>query len=798
MNFVRFFNSLSLNDVPLVGGKNASLGEMFRTLKPKGVNVPDGFATTADAYWAVLEHNGLPDKIFPLLEALDIEDVVRLAEVGQTIREWLAHAELPTALIEDIRHAYRQLCADAGGMVEVAVRSSATAEDLPNASFAGQQETYLNIRGEASLLETCKRVYASLFTDRAIAYRTHQGFAHDKVALSIGVQRMVRSDMASSGVMFTLDTESGFRDAVLITAAWGLGENVVQGAVNPDEFLVFKPTLGNSPMPIIKRQLGSKAIRMIYTHDAQAGHSTRNIEVPPEDRQRFCISDAEVLELARQAVTIEQHYGRPMDIEWAKDGQSGELFIVQARPETVQTRADTHVFKQYMLEQHGEVLAAGRSVGQKIASGVARVILHAKDMRQLNPGEVLVTDITDPDWEPVMKIASAIVTNRGGRTCHAAIIARELGIPAVVGCGDATQTVPSGESVTVSCAEGDEGHVYRGSLPFRIDEQRLDPDEAPTRSKIYLNVAQAESAFELGRLPADGVGLARMEFIIMRSIQAHPNALLQPNKLDAATRAQVMELTQGYADGRDFFVKRLSEGVGQIAAAFYPRPVVVRFSDFKSNEYAALLGGRGFEPVEENPMIGLRGASRYHHPDYAAGFALECEALRRVREDMGLNNVALLLPFVRSVGEAKAVIELMAQHGLKRGENGLKLYIMCEIPTNALLAEAFLELCDGFSIGSNDLTQLTLGVDRDSGLLPEFDERDPAVAKLMQMAIAACKAQGKYIGICGQAPSDFPEITRFLVEQGIDSLSLNPDSLLRMRQVVRAQEDNGTGSSSTD
>ncbi|MEW5837529.1 MAG: phosphoenolpyruvate synthase [Pseudomonadota bacterium] len=788
MNFVRFFNSLSLSDVPLVGGKNASLGEMFRTLKPKGVNVPDGFATTSDAYWAVLDHNGLRDKIFPLLDALNIEDVVRLAEVGQTIREWLAHAELPAALIEEISHAYRQLCDEAGGTVEVAVRSSATAEDLPNASFAGQQETYLNIRGEASLLETCKRVYASLFTDRAIAYRTHQGFAHDKVALSIGVQRMVRSDMASSGVMFTLDTESGFRDAVLITAAWGLGENVVQGAVNPDEFLVFKPTLENSPMPIIKRQLGSKAMRMIYTRDAQAGHSTRNIEVPPQERQRFCITDEKVLELARQAVVIEQHYGRPMDIEWAKDGRSGELFIVQARPETVQTRADTHVFKQYMLEQRGEVLAAGRSVGQKIASGVARVILHAKDMRQLNPGEVLVTDITDPDWEPVMKLASAIVTNRGGRTCHAAIIARELGIPAVVGCSDATQTVPDGETVTVSCAEGDEGHVYRGKLPFHIDEQRLDPDEAPTRTKIYLNVAQAESAFELGRLPADGVGLARMEFIIMRSIQAHPNALLQPDKLHAATRAQVMELTQGYADGRDFFVKRLSEGVGQIAAAFYPRPVVVRFSDFKSNEYAALLGGRGFEPVEENPMIGLRGASRYHHPDYAAGFALECEALRRVREDMGLSNVALLLPFVRSVGEAQAVIELMAQHGLKRGENDLKLYIMCEIPTNALLADAFLELCDGFSIGSNDLTQLTLGVDRDSGLLTEFDERDPAVGKLMQMAIAACKAQGKYIGICGQAPSDFPEITRALVEQGIDSLSLNPDSLLHMRQVVREKE----------
>lgn len=788
MNFVRFFDSLSLSDVPLVGGKNASLGEMFRTLQPKGVNVPNGFATTAEAYWAVLDHNDLPDKMFALLDTLDIEDVVRLAEVGQTIRDWLAHAELPPALTADITQAYRQLCDEAGSIVEVAVRSSATAEDLPNASFAGQQETYLNIRGEASLLETCKRVYASLFTDRAIAYRTHQGFAHDKVALSIGVQRMVRSDMASSGVMFTLDTESGFRDAVLITAAWGLGENVVQGAVNPDEFLVFKTTLESAPRPIIKRQLGSKAMRMIYTRDAQAGRSTRNIEVPPEERQRFCISDDEVLALARQAVIIENHYGRPMDIEWAKDGHSGELFIVQARPETVQARADIHVFKQYILEHTGEVLATGRSVGQKIASGTARVILHAKDMRQLQPGEVLITDITDPDWEPVMKLASAIVTNRGGRTCHAAIIARELGIPAVVGCGDATQTVPNGTEITVSCAEGDEAHVYRGRLPFRIDEQHIDPNEAPTRTHIYLNVAQAESSFELGRLPADGVGLARLEFIIMRSIQAHPNALLNPHKLDAATKAAITELTHGYADGRDFFVKRLSEGVGQIAAAFYPRPVIVRFSDFKSNEYATLLGGRDFEPVEENPMIGLRGASRYHHADYAEGFALECEALRRVREDMGLSNVALLLPFVRSVGEARQVIELMAQQGLRRGENGLKIYIMCEIPANALLADAFLELCDGFSIGSNDLTQLTLGVDRDSGLLTEFDERDPAVLKLIEMAITRCKAQGKYIGICGQAPSDFPEITRFLVEQGIDSLSLNPDSLLRMRQVVRGQE----------
>ncbi|MFZ5579822.1 MAG: phosphoenolpyruvate synthase [Pseudomonadota bacterium] len=780
MRYVRFFDELTIDDVPLVGGKNASLGEMFRTLKPKGVNVPGGFATTAEAYWAVIDHNDLRGRIFDLLAGLDITDVVRLAEVGQTIRDWLTHAELPDELAREIGEAYGRM----GENPDVAVRSSATAEDLPTASFAGQQETYLNIRGVASLLATCKRVYASLFTDRAIAYRTHQGFEHDKVALSIGVQRMVRSDLASSGVMFTLDTESGFRDAVLVTAAYGLGENVVQGAVNPDEFLVFKPTLASGHRPIIKRQLGSKAIRMIYTRDSLAGRSTRNIETPPDERHRFCVTDDEVLELARQAVIIERHYGRPMDIEWAKDGNSGELFIVQARPETVQARADVSLFKQYILEQRGEVVASGRSVGQKIAAGTARVILHARDMHQLQPGEVLVTDITDPDWEPIMKLASAIVTNRGGRTCHAAIIARELGIPAVVGCGDATQTVPNGQVVTVSCAEGDTGFIYAGALPFRVEEQRLDEAAAHIRTKVYVNVAQAEQAFEFSRLPADGVGLARLEFIIMRGIQAHPNALLQPDMVDEDTRAKIDTLLRGYEDGRDFFVRRLAEGVAQIAAAFYPRPVIVRFSDFKSNEYAALLGGSVFEPDEENPMIGLRGAARYHHPDYAEGFALECAAMKRVRETMGLDNVALLLPFVRSTDEAREVISLMERNGLKRGEAGLKLYIMCEIPANAILADAFLDLCDGFSIGSNDLTQLTLGVDRDSGLLTGFDERDPAVLELIRMAIHACKARGKYIGICGQAPSDFPEITRFLVEQGIDSLSLNPDSLLRMRKVV--------------
>ena len=784
MRYIRFFAELSIDDVPLVGGKNASLGEMYRTLTPKGVRIPDGFATTAEAYWAVLDHNNLREPIFKLLAELDINDVTRLAEVGSTIRSWLTHASLPDDLVEEISEAYRRL----GENVDVAVRSSATAEDLPNASFAGQQETYLNIRGEASLLAACKRVYASLFTDRAIAYRTHQGFAHDKVALSIGVQRMVRSDLASSGVMFTLDTESGFRDAVLITAAWGLGENVVQGAVNPDEFLVFKPTLASGHRPIIKRQLGSKAIRMIYTHDSMAGRSTRNIEVPPEERNRFCISDDEVLDLARQAVIIEQHYGHPMDIEWAKDGLSNELYIVQARPETVQARADANLFQQYILEQRGPVLATGRSVGQKIAAGRARVILHAHDMHVLQPGEVLVTDITDPDWEPIMKLASAIVTNRGGRTCHAAIVARELGIPAVVGCGDATQTVPDGEEVTVSCAEGDTGYVYRGKLPFRVEEHRLSDEDIHTRTKVYLNVAQPEQAFELSRLPADGVGLARLEFIIMRSIQAHPNALLHPEKLDEDTREELARLIRGYADGREFFIRRLAEGVAQIAAAFYPRPVIVRFSDFKSNEYAALLGGAVFEPKEENPMLGLRGASRYHHPDFAEGFALECEAMRRVRDEMGLINVALLLPFVRTLEEARAVLELIGQNGLERGKAGLAIHIMCEIPSNALLADAFLELCDGYSIGSNDLTQLALGVDRDSGLLTGFDERDPAVLELMRMAIASCRKAGKYVGICGQAPSDFPEITRFLVEQGIESISLNPDSLLRMRRVVREVE----------
>lgn len=787
MRYVKFFDEITLQDLPLVGGKNASLGEMVRALAPLGVKVPEGFATTAEAYWAVLDHNELRERMFAKLAGLDVSDVESLAEAGRQIRDWLTHATLPRQLEEEILAAYRRLCEAAGRTLEVAVRSSATAEDLPTASFAGQQETYLNIRGAENLLVTCKRVFASLFTDRAIAYRTHQGFAHDKVALSIGVQRMVRSDLAASGVMFTLDTESGFRDAVLITAAYGLGENVVQGAVNPDEFLVFKPLLEQGFRPIIKRQLGSKALRMIYASDTQPGRSTRNVETSPEERARFSITDDEVLELARQAVAIERHYGRPLDIEWAKDGISNELYVLQARPETVQSQRRVTVIEHYVLEGHGEVLARGKAVGQKIAAGRARVILHVRDMDRLQDGEVLVTDMTDPDWEPVMKRAAAIVTNRGGRTCHAAIVARELGIPAVVGCGEATQRVPDEQEVTVSCAEGDEGHVFRGHIPYRVEQQPL-REGATTRTKLYLNVARPEQAFELALLPADGVGLARLEFIIMRHIQAHPNALLHPERVDEDTRRQIEALLRGYQDGADYFIHKLAEGVAQIAAAFWPRPVIVRFSDFKSNEYAALLGGAPFEPREENPMLGLRGAARYYHPDYAEGFALECAALKRVREVMGLANVALLLPFVRTVAEAREVTALLERHGLRRGEHELKLYIMCEIPANALLAHDFLTVCDGFSIGSNDLTQLTLGVDRDSGLLTGFDERDPAVLALMRMAIATCRKEGKYIGICGQAPSDFPEITRFLVEEGIESISLNPDSLFAMREVVSAAE----------
>ncbi|MDH3899432.1 MAG: phosphoenolpyruvate synthase, partial [Gammaproteobacteria bacterium] len=701
--------------------------------------------------------------------------------------------ELPPQLAEEIVAAYREMEREYGAEPDVAVRSSATAEDLPDASFAGQQETYLNIRGTEHLLRTCKRVLASLFTDRAIHYRVDKGFDHMSIALSIGVQKMVRSDIGASGVMFTLDTESGFRDVVMITAAYGLGENVVQGAVNPDEFLVFKSTLQQGKRPIIRRQLGEKAIKMIYTSDPVTAEATRNVPVKLEERRRFAISDDEVLELARYAVTIERHYSalagkpRPMDIEWARDGVSGELFIVQARPETVHS-IRTDAFQEiFTLRERGKVLSQGKAVGAKVGAGHARIILEAAHMHDLQRGEVLVTDITDPDWEPVMKIASAIVTNRGGRVCHAAIVARELGIPAVVGSGDATNEIHDGQEVTVSCVEGDIGYVYEGKLPFTSERVDLGGLQRPETS-VMLIVGNPVQALEHAAFPNDGVGLARLEFIINTSIGIHPRALLEPDRLPADVRRQINDRIAGYASPRDYYIDRLAEGVGMIAAAFYPKPVIVRMSDFKSNEYAALLGGEGFEPKEENPMIGLRGASRYHSEAFTECFALECAAMKQVREDMGLDNLELMIPFARTVDEVQQVMDMMAQQGLKRGDNGLKIKLMCEVPANAVLAEQFLEHCDGFSIGTNDLTQLTLGVDRDSGLLTGYDERNAAVTALMKMAIKACHAAGKYVGICGQAPSDFPEITRWLVEQGIDSISLNPDSVLKMTQVILEME----------
>lgn len=791
--YIRRFSELSNSDVALVGGKNASLGEMYRALTPQGVRIPNGFATTAQAYYDFLDHNALRGKIEQALAELDVDDVKALGRTGARIREWISHAELPEPLAAQISAAYDDLATEYGANPDVAVRSSATAEDLPTASFAGQQETYLNIRSVKHLLATCKQVYASLFTNRAIAYRVHQGFRHMDIALSIGVQKMVRSDLGASGVMFTIDTESGFQDVVLITAAYGLGENVVQGAVNPDEFLVFKPALERGFRPIIQRQLGDKAMKMVYTHDPLAGASTRNVAVRREERARFALSDDEVLELARYGIAIERHYSAlaghamPMDIEWAKDGKSGELFIVQARPETVKSRTDMRHQQVHTLQTRGVVLAKGKSVGQKIGVGRARVILDASQMADLRPGEVLVTDITDPDWEPIMKIASAIVTNRGGRTCHAAIVARELGIPAVVGCGNATDTIAAGSDVTISCAEGDTGYVYAGIQQYAIETLDIAAIARP-RTKIMINLGNPGQAFETARLPCDGVGLARIEFIINESIRIHPRAILDYAALDRETRQAIDRIIAGYADARRFYVDRLAEGISTIAAAFHPKPVIVRTSDFKSNEYAALIGGAAFEPKEENPMIGLRGAARYFSPQFADCFALECEALRQVRQVMGLDNVAILIPFVRSVAEARAVIDLMARHGLERGRDGLAIYMMCEIPSNALLAGEFLEYFDGFSIGSNDLTQLTLGVDRDSSLVTGHDERDPAVMLLMEVAIDACRERGKYIGICGQAPSDYPEITERLVRLGIESISLNPDSVIRMTALAAEAE----------
>ena len=783
MRFIRTFSEIRMSDVAEVGGKNASLGEMYTQLEDSGMRIPNGFATTSEAFWLFLDSNGLREKIMQELGALDASDVIALAKSGQYIRNMIMHADLPDQLAQEIGQAYQAMGEEYGASPDVAVRSSATAEDLPNASFAGQQETYLNISKLENLLVACKRVFASLFTDRAISYRIDKGFAHADVALSVGVQKMVRADLGASGVIFTLDTETGFRDVVLITSSYGLGENVVQGAVNPDEFYVYKNTLKQGFRPIIRRQLGDKAIKMVYGKDSSTGFSTRNVDVSMEQRQQFSIDDEEVLELARIAMLIEDHYQKPMDIEWARDGQSGKLFILQARPETVQTMKKEAGFERFELHERGEVLCVGKSVGKRIASGAARVVSDASEMYQVQPGEILVTDITDPDWEPVMKIAGAIVTNRGGRTCHAAIVARELGIPAIVGCVDATQKIQTGELVTASCLEGDTGYVYKGKLNFTsetLDYSKL----GETKTRVMLNLANPDLAFENSVLPVDGVGLARLEFIINNSIRVHPWALLNYDSLDSYLQQRIDKETAGYPDPESFYVKRLAEGIGMIAAAFYPRQVIVRLSDFKSNEYATLIGGELIEPKEENPTIGFRGAARYPSKDFKECFRLECEAIDRVRQHMGFDNVDVMVPFVRSVEEGKKVLEVMSKNGLGRRKDGMKIFLMCEIPTNALLAKQFLESFDGFSIGSNDLTQLTLGVDRDSGLIEGFDERDEAVRILMKMAIDACHEEKKYVGICGQAPSDYPEITRWLVENGISSLSLNPDSVYRMVEEV--------------
>ena len=774
---VLWFNQLGMNDVDRVGGKNASLGEMISGLYSKGVQVPDGFATTADAYRQFIAHQGLDQRIQTALDALDVEDVNALAETGKAIRQWVLDTPFPDALDKAMEEAFTQL---QGGnkALSVAVRSSATAEDLPDASFAGQQETFLNIKGFDNVRIAVKEVFASLFNDRAIAYRVHKGFDHSGVALSAGIQRMVRSETGSAGVMFTLDTESGFDGVVFITSSYGLGETVVQGSVNPDEFYVSKRALDSGHHPILRRNLGSKAIKMIYGEEASAGLSVNTVDVDFAERQQFSINDAEIVELAKQALIIEQHYQRPMDIEWAKDGDDGKLYIVQARPETVKSRQHGNMVERYLLEEKAAVLCEGRSIGQRIGAGPVRIVEGIHAMDQVQQGDVLVTDMTDPDWEPVMKRASAIVTNRGGRTCHAAIIARELGIPAVVGCVDATEKLKAGREVTVSCAEGDTGFIYDGKLDFAI--KRSDITQMPELPfKIMLNVGNPDRAFTFQSLPNHGVGLARLEFIINRMIGIHPKALLNFDRLEPDLKDNIQKRIAGYSGPIDFYVEKLVEGIATIAAAFAPKRVIVRMSDFKSNEYAHLVGGSLYEPEEENPMIGFRGASRYIKPSFLDCFALECRALKKVRETMGLQNVEVMIPFVRTPGEAKQVVELLAQHDLKRGEHGLKLIMMCELPANALIADQFLEYFDGFSIGSNDLTQLTLGLDRDSGLVAHlFDERNDAVKALLSQAISACKAQNKYVGICGQGPSDHPDFAHWLMEQGIDSASLNPDSVL--------------------
>ena len=790
---VLWFDQLGIEDVPLVGGKNASLGEMYRLLTPKGVKIPNGFALTAEAYRYFLKEAGVMDKIKETLSDLDTTNMKNLSDRGHKVRDIIRKAEFPERLKQEILEGYKNMCLQYGDHTDVAVRSSATAEDLPDASFAGQQETYLNIKGEAQLLDACKRCFASLFTNRAISYRVDKGFDHFDIALSVGIQKMVRSDLASSGVMFSIDTETGFKNAAFITGAYGLGENVVQGAVNPDEFYVFKPTLKEGKKPIIYRQVGEKAIKMVYNH--QGNSPVKNINVAQEDREKFCISDDEVIQLAKWCVTIEEHYSekagyfKPMDMEWAKDGVTGELFVVQARPETVQSRKDQNKMIKFVLKGKGDTLVTGKSVGEKIGQGKANVIKDVKDIGLFKKGEVLVTDMTDPDWEPIMKIASAIITNRGGRTCHAAIISRELGIPCLVGTGDSTQKIHNGQEVTADCSQGDVGYVYEGLVPFEIEE--TDMSSLPeTKTKIMMNLATPSQAFEKSFLPNEGVGLAREEFIINSSIVVHPLALLDyKNITDKKIKHKIDEVTKGYKDKAQFFIDKLAEGVGQIGAAFYPKPVIVRLSDFKSNEYANLLGGAAYEPKEDNPMIGWRGASRYYSEKYRPAFDLECKALLKVREEFGLNNVTIMIPFCRTVEEGKKVLDVMAQNGLRQGENGLKVYVMCEIPSNVILAEQFLDVFDGFSIGSNDLTQLTLGVDRDSELVSHvYDERNEAVKSLLRKVIKIANDRGKYIGICGQAPSDFPDFAQFLVEAGIHSMSLNPDTVIKTKLKIAEKE----------
>jgi pyruvate,water dikinase len=783
---VAWLKDLRMKDLPQVGGKNASLGEMIGELSQTGIRVPGGFATTADAYREFLRADGLDERIARRIADLKTSDVEALARCGAEIRGWIERAPFPKKLEQAISSYYQDLVRESSSDISFAIRSSATAEDLPDASFAGQQETFLNVHGLDNVLQAVRRVFASLYNDRAISYRAHHGFAHGEVALSAAVQRMVRSDLAASGVMFTLDTESGFRGVVFVTASYGLGEMVVQGAVNPDEFYVHKPMLEQGRPAIVRRSLGSKQQKMVYGGTAAAGRSVRALDVSAPERDRFCLSDGEVLELARAAVAIEKHYGRPMDIEWAKDGLDGKLYVLQARPETVKSRARGDADEKFSLKGRSRVLASGRAIGHKIGAGTVRVVGSAALMSSVRKGDVLVTDMTDPNWEPVMKLASAIVTNRGGRTCHAAIIARELGIPAVVGCGDATETLRDGQPVTVSCAEGDTGNVYEGKVPFEVSvvERGALP---PIPVKIAMNVGNPQLAFEFAQLPSAGVGLARLEFIINNEIGVHPRACLEHARLPAELRERVSAAARGYADPVAFFREKMVEGVATIAAAFWPKPVIVRLSDFKSNEYRKLLGGEQYEPEEENPMLGFRGAARYLAESFRACFELECAALRRVRDELGLTNVELMVPFVRTIDEARRVVELMAKNGLRRGENGLRIVMMCELPSNALLADGFLDYFDGFSIGSNDLTQLTLGLDRDSGLVAEeFDERNAAVKALLAMSIHACRKRGKYVGICGQGPSDHPDLARWLMEQGIESLSLNPDTVVATWQALAA------------